>query len=67
MNLQIGQRVIVDAAVTGDGVHQHGVIEDIYDFARASFVDVHFDKPTPWGEWGTTVTNPGLLRKEDAA
>lgn len=66
MNLQVGQRVIVDAAVTGDGVHHHGVIEDIYDFARASFVDVHFDKPTPWGVWGTTVTNPGLPRKEDA-
>lgn len=64
MNLQIGQRVIVDAAVTGDGVHHSGVIEDIYDFARASFVDVYFDEPTPWGTWGTTVTNLGMIRKE---
>ena len=67
MNLQIGQRVIVDAAVTGDGVHHHGAIEDIYDFAGASFIEVHFDEPTQWGVWGTTVTNPELLRKEDAA
>ena len=67
MNLQIGQRVIVDALVTGDGVHHHGVIEDIYDFARASFIEVHFDEPDCMGRWGTTVTNTGLLRKEDAA
>jgi len=50
--MNIGERVVVDAAVTGDGVHHHGVIEDIYDFARASFVEVRFDKPTPRGEWG---------------
>lgn len=67
MSLQIGQRIIVDAAVTGDGVHHHGVIKDIYDFARASFIDVHFDDPTPWGVWGTTVTNLGMIRKEVAA
>ena len=62
--MKIGERVIVDAAVTGDGVHHHGFIEDIYDFARTSFYDVHFDEPTPLGVWGTTVTNPGLLKKE---
>lgn len=64
MSIQIGQRVIVDAAVTGDGVHHHGVVEDIYDFMRTSFFDVHFDEPTPWGVLSTTVTNPGLIRKE---
>ncbi|MBQ3700920.1 MAG: hypothetical protein II886_13610 [Prevotella sp.] len=62
--MKIGERVVVDAAVTGDGVHHHGVIEDIYDFGRASFFDVHFDEPTPCGAWGATVNNPGLLRKE---
>lgn len=65
--MKIGERVVVDAAVTGDGVHHHGVIEDIYDFARATFVEVRFDEPTPRGEWGTTVTNPSLIREEDVA
>ena len=65
--MNIGERVVVDAAVTGDGGHHHGVIEDIYDFARASFVEVRFDKPTPRGEWGTTVTNPSLIRKEEVS
>lgn len=65
--MEIGERVIVDATVTGDGTHHSGVIEDIYDFERASFVDVHFDEPTPWGTWGATVTNLGMLRKENAA
>lgn len=62
--MNIGERVIVSAAVTGDGIDHHGVIEDIYDFFRESFVDVHFDEPTPWGTWGATVTNLGLIRKE---
>jgi hypothetical protein len=65
--MKVGERVIVDAAVTGDGIHHHGFIEDIYDFARTSFIDVHFDEPTPWGVLGTTVTNPGLIRKEAEA
>ena len=62
--MKVGERVIVNAAVTGDGIHHHGFIEDIYDFARESFFDVHFDEPTPWGVWGATVTNLGLIRKE---
>jgi hypothetical protein len=65
--MRVGERVIVDAAVTGDGVHHSGVIEDIYDFIDSSFVDVHFDEPTPWGVWGVTVTNLGMIRKEEAA
>ena len=65
--MRVGDRVIVDAAVTGDGVHHHGVVEDIYDFIRTSFFDVHFDEPTPLGVWGATVTNPGLIRKEGEA
>lgn len=62
--MKIGERVIVDAAVTGDGIHHHGVIEDIYDFARASFADVRFDKPDSMGRKGVTVTNLGMIRKE---
>ena len=63
--MKVGERVIVECCRHWDGIHHHGFIEDIYDFARASFFEVHFDKPTPWGVWGTTVTNPGLIRKED--
>lgn len=65
--MKIGERVIVDAVVTGDGMHHHGVIEDIYDFARASFVDVRFDEPDCMGRLGVTVTNLGMIRKEVAA
>ena len=64
--MNISERVIVDAAVTGDGVHHHGVIEDVYEFAGETFVDVQLDEPTPWGTWGTTVTNLGMIRKEVA-
>ena len=63
--MNVGERVIVDAAVTGDGIHHTGVIEDIYDFARALFIEVRFDKPTQWGTWGTTVTNPGLIEFDE--
>lgn len=62
--INVGERVIVDAAVTGDGKHHHGVIIDIYDFARASFVDVRFDEPDSMGRQGVTVTNLGMIRKE---
>lgn len=62
--MRVGERIIVDAAITGDGVHHSGVIENIYDFAKVTFVDVHFDEPTPWGSWGTTITNLEMIRKE---
>lgn len=62
--INVGERVIVDAAVTGDGKRHHGVIIDIYDFARASFVDVRFDEPDCMGRQGVTVTNLGMIRKE---
>ena len=65
--MKIGERVIVDASVTGDGIHHNGVIEDIYDFTRTSYVDVHLDEPTPRGTWGITVINPEMIRKEAAA
>ena len=67
VNMKVGERVIVDAAVMGDGIHHSGVIEDIYEFARETFVDVHFDEPTPWATWGIIVTNLGMIRKEEAA
>lgn len=62
--MNVGDRVIVDAAATGDGVHHHGKIVDIYDFSRATFYDVEFDKPDITGRCGITVTNPCLIRKE---
>lgn len=65
--MKIGERVIVDAAVTGDGVHHHGQIIDIYDFTDSSFVDVRFDEPDCMGREGVTVTNLEMIRKEVAA
>ena len=65
--MRVGERVIVDAAVTGDGVHHHGEIIDIYDFINSSFVDVRFDEPDCMGREGVTVTNLKMIRKEEAA
>lgn len=65
--MRVGERVIVDAAVTGDGIHHHGEIVDIYDFINCSFVDVQFDEPDCRGRKGVTVTNLGMIRKEEAA
>ena len=62
--MRVGERVVVDAAVTGDGVHHHGEIVDIYDFINCSFVDVQFDEPDCMGREGVTVTNLGMIRKE---
>ena len=62
--MNIGERVIVDAAVTGDGVHHHGEIIDVYEFAHTVFYEIRFDEPDGMGYMGTTVTNPGLIRKE---
>lgn len=65
--MNIGERVIVDAAVTGDGMHHHGEIIDIYDFINSSYVDVRFDEPDCHGREGVTVTNLGMIRKETAS
>jgi len=63
--MEIGERVIVDAAATGDGMHHHGKVKDIYEFGRSTtLVDVEFDEPDICGRWGITVTNLGLIRKE---
>ena len=65
--MNVGDRVVVDAAATGDGEHHHGRIIDIYDFARASFIEVMFDHLTLDGRSGITLSNPGLLRMEVTA
>lgn len=45
--MKIGERVIVDAAVTGDGVHHHGFIEEeIRDFYNKNKVHVWVDTRT---------------------
>lgn len=62
--MRIGERVIVDAAVTGDGIHHSGSVSDVYEFARANFIEVRFDHPSLDGRMGCVVTNPGLIRKE---
>ncbi len=70
MQMDTEESASLAAMIRGAGLEErrvfhHGVIEDIYDFARASFVDVHFDVPTPWGTWGTTITNLGMIREEE--
>ena len=62
--MRIGDRVIVDAAVTGDGVHHHGKIKDMEIFAGKVFVDVQFDEPDSKGWPGASVTNIEMLRRE---
>ncbi len=62
--MNINDRVIVSAAVTGDGKEHHGKITDIYEFARETFVEVMFDHLTDDGRSGTVLNNLGLIRKE---
>lgn len=65
--MNVGERVIVDAAVTGDGEHHKGWIADIYEFLRETFVEVKFDSPAADGRPGCIVNNLGMIRKEARA
>lgn len=62
--MRVGERVIVDAAVTGDGEQHRGWIADVYEFLRETFVEVKFDSPAADGRPGCLVSNLGLIRKE---
>ena len=59
--MKIGERVIVSAAVTGDGVQHKGWIADVYEFLRETFVEVKFDSPAADGRTGCVVTNLGMI------
>ena len=65
--MRVGERVIVDAAVTGDGEQHKGWIADVYEFLRETFVEVKFDSPAADGRLGCVVSNLGMIRKEEAA
>lgn len=67
MSYQIGERVIVDAAVMGDGIHRPAVITDIYEFFQEVFIHVMFDEPTADGWNGYIITNLAMIRKEERA
>lgn len=66
-DMNIGQRVIVSAAVTGDGVQHKGWIADIYEFTNKTFIEVKFDSPAADGRPGCLVSNLGMIRKEAEA
>lgn len=68
MSYQIGERVIVDAAVMGDGIHRPAVITDIYEFSQ-EVVGIHvmFDEPTADGWHSYIVKNLAMIRKEERA
>ena len=61
--MKIGERVIVSAAVTGDGVQHKGWIADVYEFLRETFVEVKFDSPAADGRTGCTVSNLGMISR----
>ena len=65
--MRVGERVIVDAAVTGDGEQHRGWIADVYEFLRETFVEVKFDSPAADGRPGCVVSNLGMIRKEAEA
>lgn len=64
--MNIGERVIVDAAVLGDGKQHRGWVADVYEFAHETFVEVKFFKPAADGTTGCVVNNLGMIRKEAA-
>lgn len=59
--MQIGQRVIVDAAVTEDGIEHHGEIFDIFEYYLQLFVEVALDDPD---KRIVTVTDMKHIRME---
>lgn len=61
--MRIGQKVIIDAIVTGDGVHHKGWIADIYEFMHETFVEVKFDSPAADGRCGCILNNPEMIRE----
>lgn len=61
--MKLGERVVVDAAVTGDGEHHKGWIADIYEFLRETFVEVKFDSPAADGRSGCIVNNMEMIRE----
>lgn len=65
--MEIGQRVVVSALLTGTGERPHGTVTDVYEFGHETFVEVKYDRPTEDGRMGCVVTNIGLLTKEEAA
>ena len=77
--MKLGERVVVDAAVTGDGEHHKGWIADmgdgehhkgwiadIYEFLRETFVEVKFDSPAADGRPGCIVNNMGMIRESQS-
>ena len=64
--MRLGERVVVDAAVTGDGEHHKGWIADIYEFLRETFVEVKFDSPAADGRPGCIVNNMGMIRESQS-
>lgn len=62
-----GERVIVSAAVTGDGEHHHGWVADAYEFLGVTFVEVCFDRPAADGRTGCVVSAMEMITKEVAA
>ena len=64
--MNIGERVIVSAAVTGDGEQHNGWIVDVYEFLRETFVEVKFDSPAADGRPGCIVNNLGMIMASEA-
>lgn len=62
--MNVFERVIVAAELTGTNETPHGYIDDIYEFCHETFYSVRYDKPDANGSLGTVTTNVGLLRKE---
>lgn len=62
--MRIGDRVVVDAAVTGDGEAHRGWVADVYEFMHETFVEVRFYSCAADGRQGCVVNNLGLIRKE---
>jgi hypothetical protein len=60
--MQIGQRVIVDAAVTEDGIEHHGEIFDIFEYYLQLFVEVALDDPD---KRVVTVTDMRQIKAEE--
>lgn len=63
--MKTGDRIVVSAAVTGDGVQHRGWIADMCECMGRTFVTVKFDTPAVDGRQGCVISNPELIWKEE--
>lgn len=59
----IGEKVIVSADATGDGVEHEGYVVSIENFLVRTIYLINYFEPAKSGVTGILVSNPALIRR----